>query len=176
MTRLAIAAVAVSFAACTLTADQSQESLPGASNYTRVDTTVACGGATSPEALAELKQRGFAAVINLRQASEQGADIPAAKAAAESAGLAYIHIPFNGGDPQPAIADEFLKQVTDPAHSPVYIHCASANRVGALWLIKRVAVDGWTVEKATEEAERIGLRSARLKEFALEYLKAKGKA
>jgi protein tyrosine/serine phosphatase len=60
--------------------------------------------------------------------------------------------------------------VTDPANSPVYIHCASANRVGAMWLIKRVVDDGWDVDRATQEAERIGLTSRELKQFALDYI------
>lgn len=60
----------------------------------------------------------------------------------------------------------------DPSNSPVFIHCATANRVGAVWLIKRVMVDGWDIERATAEAERIGLRSPGLKQFALEYIAA----
>jgi hypothetical protein len=52
----------------------------------------------------------------------------------------------------------------------VFIHCGSANRVGAVWLIKRVLQDGWTVPKATEEAKMIGLRSAPLEQFALKYI------
>ena len=60
----------------------------------------------------------------------------------------------------------------DPANQPVYIHCGSANRVGALWLIKRVVVDGWPVDKAMSEAEAIGLHSDNLKAFALDYIKS----
>ena len=44
--------------------------------------------------------------------------------------------------------------MTDPANQPAYIHCASANRVGAMWLIKRVVVDGWDVPRATERRSR----------------------
>jgi hypothetical protein len=51
------------------------------------------------------------------------------------------------------------------------VHCGSANRVGAMWLIKRVKLDGWDVDRATAEAETIGLRSPGLKEFALEYVR-----
>ena len=39
-----------------------------------------------------------------------------------------------------------------------------------MWLVKRVKIDGWSVEEATAEAEAIGLRSAGLKKFALDYL------
>ena len=40
-----------------------------------------------------------------------------------------------------------------------------------MWLIKRVQLDGWSVDEATAEAELIGLRSEALKEFALEYVR-----
>jgi hypothetical protein len=36
-------------------------------------------------------------------------------------------------------------------------------------------MDGWAVKQATEEAERIGLKSETLKAFAFDYLKSHGK-
>jgi hypothetical protein len=39
-----------------------------------------------------------------------------------------------------------------------------------MWFIKRVKQDGWDQERAMAEAETIGLRSERLKEFATEYV------
>jgi len=147
-----------------------KQDVEGIRNFTRVDATVACAGATSVEAIAELKRQGFAAIVNLRLESEAGADIDASRAAAEAAGLEYIHLPLDGGAPDPAVADAFLAAVTDTANQPVFIHCASANRVGALWLIKRVLKDGWSVEEATNEAKAIGLRSEALEQFALKYI------
>ena len=94
------------------------------------------------------------------------------KAAAEAAGMTYIHLPFR--DPTTEVTEAFLEAIGDPTNQPVYIHCGSANRVGAMWLIKRVKVDGWSVRDATDEAEMIGLRSAGLKEFALDYVGAGG--
>ena len=149
---------------------QSEAGPEGVRNYTRVDATVACAGATPPEAMAVLRERGFNAVINFRTAGENGATVDAGQAAAEAAGLNYIHIPFR--QPTPEVVESFLAAVAEPANQPVYIHCGSANRVGAMWLIKRVKQDGYTIEDAVAEAEAIGLRSAALKEFALGYLDA----
>ena len=50
------------------------------------------------------------------------------------------------------------------------MHCGSASRVGSVWLAKRVLQDGWTIEKATEEAKAIGLRGEPLEKFALDYI------
>ena len=154
----------------------AQSAPPGTTNYTRIDATVACAGATTVEAIPAIKADGFKAIINLRQATEEGANIDASKQAATAAGLKYFHIPFSGSDPKVESVDQFLAAVKDPANSPVFIHCASANRAGMMWLIKRVAVDGWPIDKATAEAERAGLSNPRLKAFALEYLKTHGKA
>ena len=153
-------------------AAQAEEGPAGVVNYTRVDATVACAGATPPEAMAELKERGFAAVINFRTAGEQGARVDAGQAAAEAAGLKYYHLPFRQASAE--VAEQFLETVSDPANQPVFIHCGSANRVGAMWLIKRVRLDGWSPDEALAEAELIGLRSPALREFALDYVRDGG--
>ena len=67
--------------------DAQDEAPQGIRNYTRVDATVACGGATPPEALTALKQLGFTSVINFRTAQEEGAAIEASQNAASAAGL-----------------------------------------------------------------------------------------
>ena len=162
VTSLVLAAAAVS-------AQQKIEK-PGIVNFTRVDAVVACGGATETAALDGLKADGFKAVINLRQASDRGANIEENRARAEALGLKYIHIPFNSAAPENKTFDDFLTAVADKSNQPVYVHCGSAQRVGAVWLAKRVVQDGWAVEKATEEARLIGLTSAPLQQFALKYV------
>jgi uncharacterized protein (TIGR01244 family) len=150
----------------------TKETVPGIVNFSRVETTIACAGATTPAAVAEIKKRGWASIINLRQASEAGADVEAEAAAAKTAGVVYIHLPLNSAAPDPAVVDLFLKAVTDPANQPVFIHCASANRAAALWLIKRVEVDKWDIDRAATEAAALGLTNASLKTFALDYIEA----
>jgi uncharacterized protein (TIGR01244 family) len=150
---------------------QRETAPAGVTNYTRVDATVACAGATPVQALPEIKKNGFASVVNFRMATEQGANIDEAKATAAQLGLKYIHLPFQ--TPTPEVADAFLKAVADRSNQPMYIHCASANRVGAMWFIKRVKLDGWDTDRAMKEAETIGLRAPNLKEFALNYVNAK---
>jgi uncharacterized protein (TIGR01244 family) len=144
--------------------------VPGITNFSRVDATVGCGGATQPAAMTELKKQGFVSVINLRTASEPGADVEGSRAAAQSAGLKYIHLPFDMAKPDPNLVESFLGAVADTSNQPVYIHCASANRVGAMWMIKRALQDEWEIDKAREEAEAIGLTNPKLKEFATDYI------
>lgn len=153
-----------------LVAAQQKMERPGITNYTKVDAVVACGGATETSALEGLKNDGFKAIINLRQASERGANVDENRARAEALGLKYLHIPFNGAAPESKTVDDFLAAIRDKSNQPVFIHCASANRVGAVWLVKRVLQDGWPVEKATAEAKAIGLSAAPLEQFALKYI------
>jgi protein tyrosine phosphatase (PTP) superfamily phosphohydrolase (DUF442 family) len=49
-------------------------------------------------------------VINLREASEPGANIEENAAKAKALGLNYIHIPFNGQAPQTKTVDDFLRR------------------------------------------------------------------
>ena len=44
------------------------------------------------------------------------------------------------------------------------------NRAAAMWLIKRLAVDHWDVDRAATEATALGLTSSALKTFAVEYV------
>ena len=46
-------------------AQVTKESVPGVTNFSRVETTIACAGATTPAAVAELKRMGYASIINL---------------------------------------------------------------------------------------------------------------
>jgi hypothetical protein len=54
------------------------------------------------------------------------------------------------------------------ANQPAFIHCASANRAAALWMVKRIAVDHWDVERASIEAAALGLTNSALRAFAIE--------
>jgi uncharacterized protein (TIGR01244 family) len=167
----AVAAASLLLFAATAAAQIATDSVSGITNFKQVKGTVACAGATTPESMRAVKDLGFAAVVNLRQASEKGANIEAETAAAEAAGLRYIHIPMNGAAPDAAVVDRFLEAARNPANSPLFVHCASGNRAAAVWLVKRVLVDGWTVDRAAEEAKALGLTSAPLEQFALDYIK-----
>src|SRR5438067_1738613 len=151
----------------------TKASVPGVVNFSKVDTAVACAGATTPAALAEVKKMGYRSVINLRMPGEAGADLEAEAAAAQTAGINYIHLPFNGQAPDPGVVDSFLKVITDAANLPAFIHCSSGNRAGALWMIKRLVVDKWDVERASAEAAAIGMNPA-LKAFVIEQARKRG--
>src|SRR5688500_16090340 len=145
--RFALAAVAALLIAIPATAQVQKKEVQGIRNYSRVDATVGCGGQVDPAAMATLKKEGFVSVINLRLPSEEGANVEAGRAAAQAAGLKYIHLPFNAAMPDTKVVDSFLAAVADRSNQPVFIHCGSASRVGGMWTIKRALQDKWPLEK-----------------------------
>lgn len=164
-TRLYTLALVVLLAA---SAAGGQESRP-IRNFLRVDEEFCTGGQPRLEHLAQLKAEGVKAVINLRRPSEHRAEEEEAEA--KRLGLRYFNIPVAFAEPKDEQADEFLKLTDDPKNRPAFVHCTGAIRVGAFWMIRRVLRDGWTVEKAEEEAARIGLREApHLNEWARAYI------
>ncbi len=168
-----VCALVILFTSMLLTAASAQVQkidVPGVRNFSRVDATIGCGGATDATAFPTLKKEGFVSVINLRPASEPGANVEASTAAARQAGLKYMHLPFDAAAPEPKVVETFLAAVADKANQPVFIHCGSANRVGAVWMIKRVLQDGWAIDRARTEAQAIGLTSPQLDAFATKYI------
>lgn len=169
-------AFAIASAAGVAVAQVKTDSVAGITNLKRLESTVACAGATTPEALRAVKDMGFASVVNLRQDSEPNANIDAESAAATGAGLRFVHLPLNPTSPDTGVVDRFVTAARDPANQPMFIHCASGNRAAAMWLIKRAVIDGWALDRATDEAEQLGLTNPALKKFAIDYATAHRKA
>src|SRR5690242_14793156 len=167
--RALLATILVLCAASVFAQEVTTETVPGVLNFKRLETTIACAGATTAQGVPELKKMGYASIINLRQASENGANIDDEAAAAKQAGITFIHIPMNGQSPDPTVADKFLDAITTTANQPAFVHCASGNRAAAMWMIKRLAVDHWDVDRASTEAAALGLTNAGLKKFAVDY-------
>ena len=169
---LILASFALGVSVAAAQSQVKKSTVPGIANFAQVETTVACAGAITPSSVAGIKKMGFASIVNLRLASEAGADIDAEAAAAKAAGINFVHLPFNGSMPDPAVADQFIKAVTEPGNQPAFIHCASGNRAAALWMIKRALIDKWDNDRAAEEATQLGLTSSALKTFALDYIQS----
>ena len=163
-----------SIGAASMQAQQvTKESVPGITNLARLETTIACAGAIKADvAVPEIKKMGFVSIINLRESTEAGADVEKEEAVAKAAGLRYFHVPFNGGSPDPKAADQFLNAITSKGAEPAFIHCSGGNRAATMWLIKRLVVDHWDVDRATQEATALGQSSPVLRQFAIDYAQA----
>jgi len=146
--------------------------IPGITHLAQIETTVACSGAIKPEAVPDIKKLGFVSIINLRLATEPGANVEAEEAAAKAAGIRYAHLPFSNAAPDPAIVDRFLQTLSTPGYQPAFIHCSGGGRAAMMWFIKRVLLDKWDNDRALEVATQLGLTNQALKTFALDYIQS----
>ena len=120
--RAAVAAGALCLAASAAAAQVVKQEVAGIRNFAKVESTVACAGAITADVIPAIKKMGYASIINLRLATEPGADVEVHTAAAKAAGITYIHIPFSAANPDPAAVDAFLKAITAPGVAPAFIH------------------------------------------------------
>ena len=118
----AVVAGAVCLVASAATAQVVKQEVAGIRNFAKVESTVACAGAITADAIPAIKKMGYASIINLRLATEPGADVEVHTAAAKAAGITYIHIPFSATNPDPAAVDAFLKAITMPGVAPAFVH------------------------------------------------------
>ncbi len=167
---LASAFVVAAIALSPLLAAAAASGIEEIDKYHRVSERVAVGGQPTPEQVAGLGPAGFRAVVNLRVETE--ADQVPEREAAAAAGLRYVAIPIVSASPSDEGVAEFLAVTDDPDLYPVFIHCATANRASALWMVRRVLREGWTLEEAEAEANRNGLTSEGLLKWARAYVEA----
>lgn len=114
------------------------------------------------------KEAGIKTVLNLRQSDEMDWD---EGELVRSLGMEYVHLPFRA----PAtltdeVFDQARKLLADKEKRPLLVHCASANRVGAVWLVHRVLDDGKSYDDALEEAKTVGLALPAYEEKAKDYI------
>lgn len=152
---------------------QKRTNLISAQNFLWVSSDFCTGGQPTDQDLARLKKGGLRSVLNLQTVVEHPGVVREG-VVARALGLKYVHLPVDSSRLNTKLGEDFLNIVSDESNRPLFVHCASANRVGALWILHRVVNDGWHLQEAEKEAEGIGLRSERLLEFARNYLKQAG--
>ncbi|MFH1303956.1 MAG: protein tyrosine phosphatase family protein [Planctomycetota bacterium] len=117
-----------------------------------------------------IQKAGVKTVINLRPLSELTWDEGSYLKMRE---LDYIHIPFRAPETlTPEVFDQCRKLLNDKTKRPLVLHCASANRVGAIWLAYRVLDDGLSFDDALKEAKQVGLKTPGYIERAKAYIAA----
>src|ERR1051325_5344290 len=134
-----------------------------------VNEEFATAGQPKDDAFAKLAASGFHSVLNLRTDAE-GVDLKREQELVEKSGMKYFNVPVVGSAPKVESVEAFLTVVKDKTNHPMLIHCASANRVGAFWMIYRVSEQNWPEDKALEEARQIGLTNPALTKFAQDYI------
>lgn len=113
-------------------------------------------GQPDAEQLKRLAEAGLAAVINLRTPGEDPGFDEAALL--RDADVAYYHVPVAGSagltEANAARLDRLLQR---HAGQPVLVHCASGNRVGALFALRAHTLQGLPADEALEQGRAAGL-------------------
>ncbi|MCB9834097.1 MAG: protein tyrosine phosphatase family protein [Planctomycetes bacterium] len=133
------------------------------------ESDLSVGGQPSDGDIAALAAAGYRTVVNLRSFEE--GDLDAERASVRQAGMTYVAIPFRSAKLlQDAHFDLGRQWLRDDTARPLYMHCASGNRVGALYIAFRVLDEGADFDQAVAEARSMGLRSDELVVRAKDYV------
>ena len=121
-----------------------------------------------PDDLRLVQQGGVKTVVSLRFPNEIEWD---EATVAQGYGLAFVEVPFK--TPETLTGEVFDKTrmlLSDQAKKPLLLHCSTANRVGAIWMVHRVLDDGLALVDAEEEAAKVGLKSPEYLAKAQDYI------
>lgn len=132
-------------------------------------------GQPSGRTIKELKDEGFAAVINLRKKNEGKYQEYWEEAAVKNEELAYYNIPFDmNRELTSAYVDSITQKVVKHRkEGKVLVHCSSGNRV-AVWLGAHFKKDhDYSKDASIEVAKTLGLNNAKAEKKLRAYLDRK---
>ena len=140
-------------------------------NFGQVNATYYRGEQPKDDEYAALAALGVRTVIDLQPDQRNGHNARVV----EAAGMAYIRIPMSSRvAPTLDQIVQFMSIVTDPAHQPVFVHCAGGkHRTGVMTAVYRIEHDGWTADQAYREMKRYkfgpSIGHPELKDFVYRY-------
>jgi protein tyrosine phosphatase (PTP) superfamily phosphohydrolase (DUF442 family) len=147
---------------------QALERVP---NACQILPTVITGGQPSTADLEAFRAAGGQIVVDLRDPMEpRPLDEPATAA---RLGLEYIVLPVTAGTMTDATLERLHDVLQDAGARPVFVHCGSGSRVGGALLPHLMLEHGLSEEDAVAQAIRVGLRSADLLEWGLDFARRK---
>jgi uncharacterized protein (TIGR01244 family) len=158
-------ALAFLFAAGSASAAGIPETLD-AVNYKRLSPSLAVAGKPSKEALASLKDAGFRTAIDLRVPAE---GVASAKEAVEAQGLKFVSVPVSPDTFTLEDAKKVEAVLKDQNAAPVFLYCASANRVGAALAVVEYR-RGRSKEDAIAAGKKAGLSSPAMEKAAVRVM------
>jgi protein tyrosine phosphatase (PTP) superfamily phosphohydrolase (DUF442 family) len=143
---------------------QALERVP---NACQLLPNVVTGGQPSTADLAAFRDSGGGIVLDLRDPMEpRPLDEPATAARLE---LEYVVVPVAADTMTDATLERIHGILRGAGDRPVFVHCGSGSRVGGALLPYLILEHGLEEEDAIAQAMRVGLRSADLLEWGLDY-------
>ena len=120
-------------------------------------------GLPTEEGLKQMQAAGVTLVVNLLSEPEVKGSQLDEQALTESLGMTYAHIPVSPATFSRDDVDRFAKAM-EGAQGKVLVHCASANRVGAMWASYLILHQGLEKDEALSHGKAAGMTSPALVE------------
>ena len=143
------------------------QAVSGVANACQILPSVITGGQPNAVQLRAFKEAGGGIVLDVRDPMEprpvDEADL------VRELGMEYVNIPVRAGSLNDATLERILGVLREAGDRTVFFHCGSGNRVGGA-LIPYLILDQQMEEQdAVDQAMRVGLRSAEMMEWGLDY-------
>jgi len=139
-------------------------------NFDRVNAHIFRGGRPTPTGLRNLYDLGVRLDIDLRESSDV---TDAEKHEAEKLGIKYVNIPFSSfGAPTSAQMQQVLALLLTNEKTPIFVHCRRGkDRTGTVVACYRIQHDGWTNQRALQEAKQHGMSATErgMRSYILHY-------
>jgi len=143
------------------------EAVSGVANACQVLPNIITGGQPNTEQLKAFKQAGGAIVLDLRDPMEpRPLDEPDV---VRELGMEYANVPVTAGTLTDQTIESVLEVLRKAGDKTVFFHCGSGNRVAAAMIPYFILDEKMEEEDAINQAMRVGLRSAEMLEWGLDY-------
>lgn len=84
-------------------------------------------------------------------------------------GMEYVNVPVRAGSLDDSTLDRILGVLRSAGDRTVFFHCGSGNRVGGALIPYFILDQDMEEQDAVDQAMRVGLRSAEMMEWGLDY-------
>ena len=143
------------------------QAISGVANACQILPTVITGGQPSAAQLRALQDAGGGIVLDLRDPMEPR---PVDESATvRELGMDYVNVPVRAGSLDDATLERILDVLRGAGDRTVFVHCGSGNRVGGALIPYFMLDQDMDEQDAVDQAMRVGLRSAEMMEWGLDY-------
>jgi protein tyrosine phosphatase (PTP) superfamily phosphohydrolase (DUF442 family) len=143
--------------------------MSGVANACQILPNVVTGGQPNAQQLRALKEAGGGIVLDVRDPMESRPIDE--EAVVHQLGMEYVNIPVGAGSLDDATLERILAVLRRAGDRTVFFHCGSGNRVGGALIPYFIIDQGMEEQDAIDQAMRVGLRSAEIMEWGLNYVR-----